>query len=424
MPESKLSLFLAGDAMITEPWSQIEEPDFLKLVAEMRAADATIVNLETLIHEFKGYAQADNGGTYVASPPAVAVDLKWAGIDMLSCANNHAFDYGSTGILETIENAEAAGLIVAGIGANLQAARQAAFLGCPGGTVAMVSMAATFIPYGRASQSRSDMRGRPGLNPLALTKRGLTTITPAMARRLDRLRFGRKSDRKLPRSALTSFLGATLLIEEKARIGGGRGIDPADLDGNIAAIGNAVAAADLTIVSLHAHQQGGWLRRFAHRVIALGADVVFIHGPHEVRGIEIHAGKPIFYSMGDFVYEPHRVARFPTEMYDKHGLGPEATVKELWPIWETAIGLSSKRKTFESFSAVLDFNGSRLERIRLLPLDLQFGAPAETRGRPRLADATLGRRIVEEVAALSRKRGTVVRYDAARNEGLVELPRP
>ena len=112
--------------------------------------------------------------------------IKWAGIDMLSCANNHAFDYGSTGILETIENAEAAGLIVAGIGANLQAARQAAFLGCPGGTVAMVSMAATFIPYGRASQPRSDMRGRPGLNPLALTKRGLTTITPAMARRLDR----------------------------------------------------------------------------------------------------------------------------------------------------------------------------------------------------------------------------------------------
>lgn len=384
MPERKLSLFLAGDAMIMEPWSKVDDPDFLKIVAEMRATDATIVNLETLIDEFKGYAQANSGGTYVASPPAVAGDLKWAGIDMLSCANNHAFDYGSTGILETIEHVEAAGLIVAGIGEDLRAARQPAFLKCPGGTVALVSMAATFIPYGRASRSRPGMRGCPGLNPLALADRGVTTITPAMARMLDRLRFTRRPGGKPPRSALTSFLGARLLVEEKARIGGGRGIDPDDLDGNLAAIGNAVAAADLTVVSLHAHQQGGWLRRFARRVIALGADVVFVHGPHEVRGIEIHAGKPIFYSMGDFVYEPHKIAKFPAELYDSYGVDHAASAAELMVARVSANTVT--RKFYESFCAVIEYESRSLRRIRPAAARPSFRRVARCQGPPGLRE--------------------------------------
>jgi poly-gamma-glutamate synthesis protein (capsule biosynthesis protein) len=405
-----------------EPWSGVDDPDFLKIVAEMRAADATIVNLETVIHEFKGYAQADCGGTYMASPPEIAGELKWAGIDMVSGATNHIFDYGSTGVLETIEHVEAAGVIPVGIGKDLEAARQPAFLECPGGTVAMVSMASSFIRYGRASRSRPGMHGRPGLNPLGLTGRAVATITPAMARMLQRLRFRRRPGSKPRLFGLMRFLGIPLLVGEKASLAGGRGVDPGDLAANLAAIGEAVAAADLTVVSLHAHRQGGWLRRFARRAIDHGADIVFVHGPHEVRAIEFHAGKPIFYCMGDFVYQPDLVAQFPAEMYDWHGLGPDATVKDLLPLWERTTGLGSQRKTFESFCSVLDFNGGRLERIRLLPLDLQFDAPPEIRGRPRLADATLGRKIIEEVAALSRRHGTTIRYDASRNEGIVELP--
>ena len=102
--QRQLSLFLAGDALIVEPWSQIDDPTFLRLVAEMRAADVAIVNLETVIHDFKGYAQADSGGTYMASPPSIAGELAWAGVDMVSSANNHAFDYGTEGILETLEH--------------------------------------------------------------------------------------------------------------------------------------------------------------------------------------------------------------------------------------------------------------------------------------------------------------------------------
>ena len=41
----------------------------------------------------------------------------------------------------------------------------------------------------------------------------------------------------------------------------------------------------------------------AHAAIDAGADVVFGHHPHWVQGIEIYQGKPIFYSLGNFVFD-------------------------------------------------------------------------------------------------------------------------
>ncbi|HEU4569969.1 MAG TPA: CapA family protein, partial [Gemmatimonadales bacterium] len=52
------------------------------------------------------------------------------------------------------------------------------------------------------------------------------------------------------------------------------------------------------------HMKGeprGDLRRFTHAVIDAGADVVVGHGPHVLRGIEFYRGRPIAYSMGNFL---------------------------------------------------------------------------------------------------------------------------
>ena len=194
----------------------------------MRAADVTIVNLETLIHEFNGYAQAHSGGTYVASPPEIAGELKWAGVDMMSCANNHAFDYGSTGILED-DRARRGGR------PHPCGHRR----GSAGGAAACYSEMSRrnrghgfhgrrhFTPYGRASRSRPGMRGRPGLNPLGLTEsRGGDdhACDGAGARAI--CGFGAGARQAGSKPAVVRFFGVPLLIEEKARLAGGRGIDP------------------------------------------------------------------------------------------------------------------------------------------------------------------------------------------------------
>ena len=95
LSECDTSLFLAGDSIITQPWSHITDPSFQRLIGEIRAVDAAIVNLEMLIHEYRGYAQAESGGSHLAAPPKIATELAWAGIDMVAHANNHTFDYGS-----------------------------------------------------------------------------------------------------------------------------------------------------------------------------------------------------------------------------------------------------------------------------------------------------------------------------------------
>ena len=171
------SIFLAGDSIITQPWSHISDPPFQKLISEIHAVDAAIVNLEMLIHEYRGYPQAESGGTHLAAPPKIATELAWAGIDMVTHANNHTFDYGSIGVLENLENVTAAGLVLAGSGKDLQHARAPQYFKTTQKTVALVSAASTFASFGKASRSRPDMHGRPGLNPLTTTENTFFLVT-------------------------------------------------------------------------------------------------------------------------------------------------------------------------------------------------------------------------------------------------------
>jgi poly-gamma-glutamate capsule biosynthesis protein CapA/YwtB (metallophosphatase superfamily) len=102
--------------MLVSPWSKADDDATLRLFYAMREAEVTILNLEIVIHSFEGYAQANSGGSWMRSPPEIARELTWAGVDMVANANNHSFDYGSEGILQTIRHAEEAGLVISGSG--------------------------------------------------------------------------------------------------------------------------------------------------------------------------------------------------------------------------------------------------------------------------------------------------------------------
>ena len=76
---------------------------------------------------------------------------------------------------------------------------------------------------------------------------------------------------------------------------------------------------------------------------------------------------------------------------------------------------------FEAFTATLDYSNGKLNQVRLLPVDLQFDSAYKIRGQPLYAKSEHGRRIIEQVAKLSSKYGTKIRYDEESNQGLVEL---
>jgi len=338
---------------------------------------------------------------------------------MVSHANNHAFDYGSEGVLETIEHGERAGIALSGSGKDLQAARHAAVCSVADKRVAHLSMAEAFIPYGRASRSRPDMRGRPGVNPLALegeSSIGITSGVAAFMKRIDGL-LGRDTERY----GLGTFrrFGKRFVVGERMNLRRGRRLAEADRQGNLDAIESAAASADLTVVSLHSHFDRGWRSDFLRDAVAAGADVVLIHGAHEVGGIEIVDGRPVFHSLGDFAFQIEQVAVFPSDAYDQVGLDDTAGPADLVRHRDRR-SLVDTRTTFEGCAARIRYDAAMRPTISLLPLDLQFDAKVPHRGRPQLAAPQLGEAIIREIAQKSRKFGTRIDYDPVTNTGVVD----
>jgi poly-gamma-glutamate synthesis protein (capsule biosynthesis protein) len=86
-------------------------------------------------------------------------------------------------------------------------------------------------------------------------------------------------------------------------------VSPLDLDAAAAAVAAARADADFVVVQMHAGREhvvvaDARQRALAHRFVEAGADVVIGHHPHVVQPMELHRGRPIFYSLGNFVFSP------------------------------------------------------------------------------------------------------------------------
>jgi poly-gamma-glutamate synthesis protein (capsule biosynthesis protein) len=212
------------------------------------------------------------------------------------------------------------------------------------------------------------------------------------------------------------------------RIGGRHGIVKrasqvldADRNRNLQAVSAAARSADLTVVSLHAHTQGAWQAGFIRDVIVAGGDIVHIHGPHEICGVEFIDDCPVFHGLGDFVYEADKFAVQPSDAYTPLGLDDRAGPSDLIGHPRTGPGQWSVTRTaFEGCAALVRYGAERRPEVTLLPIDLQFDASRSIRGRPQLADRDLGRRLIAAIAEKSRRYGTSIRYDAATNTGVVD----
>ena len=138
-----LTLVASGDTMITRRLSVFREKSFTALFDLFRQADVGFTNLEMLMHDFE-HPPGLAGGTFTASDPANLAELKWGGINLVSCANNHSYDYGAGGILTNIANLKAHGIVYAGTGENLSQARAPGYLDTANGRVALLSTTSTF----------------------------------------------------------------------------------------------------------------------------------------------------------------------------------------------------------------------------------------------------------------------------------------
>jgi poly-gamma-glutamate synthesis protein (capsule biosynthesis protein) len=180
-------------------------------------------------------------GTVFSADPTIIDGLARAGIDYVSLANNHIRDAGRAGILQTMANLDKRGIAHSGAGADLTEARTPRILEANGVKVAILAYDAIARYYFATAD-------RAGSAPLRIK---LVTADIKRARE---------------------------------------------------------AGADVVIVFPHwgteykatpfANQQ-----RLARRIIEAGADMVIGNHAHWAAALEIHDGRPIWYALGNFVFD-------------------------------------------------------------------------------------------------------------------------
>src|SRR6184192_3906127 len=216
---------------------------FRALLESLRGADITFGNLESPIAS-DSTPVPDSGGVFTA-PPLAALALARAGFDIVSTANNHAWDGGQAAAEQTMRLLTRAGVRFVGSGFGRDMAEQPVILERRGWRVAFFAVTRAWNPAPYSFYSHA------GSRYVAWGDTG--RIYPAIR-------------------------------EVKAS---GR--------------------ADLIVVSVHggteyADAPPKHMQELARGVVDAGADLVLAHHPHVLQPVVWYKHKPIVQSLGNFVF--------------------------------------------------------------------------------------------------------------------------
>ena len=136
------SLVFVGDVMldrfvgdIIDRRNDVNFP-FAKVAGYLNAADVVFANLECTISD-----KGKNVGSIYSfrADPKVIDGLKYAGLDVVSVANNHIFDWGRDALVDTSERLNAANIATVGSGKNESQANKPKVFNLKGGKVAYLA---------------------------------------------------------------------------------------------------------------------------------------------------------------------------------------------------------------------------------------------------------------------------------------------
>ena len=240
------SIIFTGDVNLNQPILSNYDSSGLNGVLSsdlqniLKSADILIINNE-FSFSTRGEAMAGKEYTFRVPPSYVSI-LTEMGVDVAGVANNHALDYGKDAYTDTLSTLHSAGIPTVGGGNSYNEAAAPAVLNKNGETFAILATSRV-IPSGSWNIDNS---------------------TPGM---------------------LTTY-------------------DPNEL---IAKIKKAKASYNHVLVEVHwgkeyADHPEDYQVDFAHKYIDAGADAVIGMHPHVLQGIEFYKGKPIFYSLGNFMF--------------------------------------------------------------------------------------------------------------------------
>ena len=209
--------------------------------------DAVIANLEAPVTESDEPFPVPKRWVYKVHPDAL-VAIREAGIDAVTLANNHAYDYGRRGLADTLRHLDAAGLAHLGAALSEAEARRGLVVRTDGGRLGVLS----------TMQNRFHWR----MYMMAFALDTPFRTWPGVAR-----------------------LGYADLAEDIARL---------------------ERVADAVVVAVHWGENYTPIRadqeRLARACVDLGADVVVGHHPHWAQPVALVDGRPVIYSLGNYAF--------------------------------------------------------------------------------------------------------------------------
>ncbi|MEX2462551.1 MAG: CapA family protein [Paenibacillaceae bacterium] len=413
-----------GDSLITRRLP-VKDKEFLKIASIINSAEVRFTNLEATVHHSEGYPSAISGGTWIMAQPSVLQDLKDYGFNMIAWANNHTMDYTYGGLIATEKNLNKFGFVHAGAGQNLASASGPRYLEAPSGRVALIAATSNFDRTWIAGAQRPDMFGRPGINPLR--SQLIYTVSPERIKQLKSIAEATNVNAAynvltnkgfMKKHANGSFPFGDMIFQEGSEEGEITKPHEKDMARILKSISEAKGQADYIIVSIHSHQPKGesmevpadFLVTFARKCIDEGAHSVIGHGPHILRGIEVYKGRPIFYSLGNFIFQDETVTTLPSDFYDRVGLGHDNNITDAFntqSLNDTS-GFGVYPEAWQSIIPFWRMKDGVLTELSLHPIELGYGMKRHRRGWPKISEAE---EIINNLKELSKPFGVTIKIE-------------
>jgi len=356
-----------GDMIFNEKITHLTAPERQGIFRILQEADIAYGNLEFSIND---RPELQRPFYNFRAGRDFAWELARTGINLVSMANNHALDFGPEGLRECLRNLDLTSIDHAGAGNTLAEAHALCTHEVQGQKTKFGLL--SYMRYWTAKYRTKDPGGP-----------SLATIDPAV------ILVARNGKAEAVEGPLESDVKT---MEDDIVLGR--------------------RASDILMVALHNHDVSH-NRTFGiqdktppndelmfRRAIETGADLVLGTGPHVLRGIEIYQGKPIFYSLSDFIYQYRTPDRIPTDLIHQ---------RDLEMARPTNVSVWDRRDSSEVMEGILvrmTVNQGKLRRIQLIPIAIDDEGPLY--GVPKLVSDARAKVTLDRLRRLSAPYGTKI----------------
>ena len=425
--KDKIVISATGDSLFTADFPKEYDAEIKKINSIMQDCDVKITNLETNVMEFGPFASAFSGGTWINVRPDDFCNVEKFGFNYYGTANNHTLDYSYHGMESTLKVLDERGYAHSGSGESLDKASAPAVIEFGGKKVAVIAVTTTLNMAAKAGEATPVITARPGVNYV-----GFDAFYPIEEEQV----------KELKKIAETTFVNTyhNLMVSSGFELADKDGLfvfgnlkfcydkskkttecNPKDKARFLSTVKKAKEENDLVIVLIHCHEIGKtsheevpeFYHELATETIDAGASAIIGGGTHQLRPLQIYKGAPIFYSLGDFIYQGMRVKHLPADFLTKYGCKNTASALEglMARSQGGKIGLQSQKCNFLTVLPKMEFVDGKMVSLKMTPISLGFEKDGDMNGLPCIANEEEGKEIFDILHRLSAPYGTQLKIE-------------